>query len=285
MNIQVFYSPRMVADSGSYSPSAGKPVQVVESWRSLGMAMHVTAPQPVSRSQLLRGHQAAYVDGVLGCTAPNGFGNRYAHVAESLPYTCGAMLDACRAALANGVGAVAPCSGFHHAGYAFGGGFCTFNGLMVAATDLLTSGTVRKIGILDLDMHWGNGTQDIIDHLRLGQQVAHYSRSFSPTTAERFLQGLAKEMQQLFGDCQLLIYQAGADSHIDDPLGGYLNTDQMLRRDQIVFETCRQLQLPVAWNLAGGYQRDEDGGIRPVLDLHNNTFWAFAHLCQQATTA
>jgi acetoin utilization deacetylase AcuC-like enzyme len=283
MNIPVFYSPRMVADAGSYSPSAGKPAQVVESWHATGIAMHITAPQPVSRRQLLRAHDAAYVDGVLGCTAPNGFGNRSAQVAESLPYTCGAMLDACRAALANGVGAVAPCSGFHHAGHAFGGGFCTFNGLMVAATDLLTSGTVRRVGILDLDMHWGNGTQDILDRLGLGPQVAHLSRSYRPEAAERFLQGLAANMQALFADCQLLIYQAGADSHIDDPLGGYLNTDQMQRRDHIVFDTCRQMQLPVAWNLAGGYQRDPQGGIRPVLDLHDNTFRAFAHHFQTST--
>lgn len=283
MPIPVFYSPLMVADSGSYSPSAGKPAQVVESWNKLGIAMRIAEPQPVSRSQLLRAHASAYVDGVLDGTVANGFGNRSPLVAASLPYTCGAMLDACREALANRVGAVAPCSGFHHAGHGFGGGFCTFNGLMVAATDLLANGAVEKVGILDLDMHWGNGTQDIIDRLDLELKVAHYSRSFSPKTAERFLQNLAEEMSSLFGQCQLLIYQAGADSHVDDPLGGYLTTEQMLRRDQIVFETCRKLRLPVAWNLAGGYQRDVSNTIRPVLHLHDNTFRAFAQSLFQAT--
>ena len=34
---------------------------------------------------------------------------------------------------------------------------------------------------------------------------------------------------------------------------------------------CRAMGLPVAWNLAGGYQRDATGGIRPVLDIHDNT--------------
>jgi acetoin utilization deacetylase AcuC-like enzyme len=266
----------MVADSGSYSPSAGKPTQVVESWAKLGITMQITEPQPVSRSQLLRAHEVGYVDGVLNGTVANGFGNRSSLVAASLPYTCGAMLGACREALANGIGAVAPCSGFHHAGHGFGGGFCTFNGLMVAATDLLATGVVHRVGILDLDMHWGNGTQDVIERLRLDMKVAHYSRSFSPTSADRFLQNLAEEMRSLFGECQLLIYQAGADSHVDDPLGGYLSTEQMLRRDCIVFETCRRLRLPVAWNLAGGYQRDGKGTIRPILDLHDNTFKAFA---------
>ena len=187
------------------------------------------------------------------------------------------MIDACLAALHNRTAAVAPCSGFHHAGYDFGGGFCTFNGLMVAALDLLITGKAAKVGILDLDMHWGNGTADIIQKHGLGQVVVHDSRSVSQHRAEAFLDQLAQDIRQRFADCDLLIYQAGADSHIDDPLGGYLTTAQMLRRDQIVFATCRELGLPVAWNLADGYQRDENDSIRPVLDLHDNTMKAHAH--------
>ena len=183
----------------------------------------------------------------------------------------------------NGIGAVAPCSGFHHAGYGFGGGFCTFNGLMVAAQDVLTKNAAHKIGILDLDMHWGNGTQDIIDKLGLASQVPHYSQHHRAEEAEVFLDGLAQLMTQQFGDCDLLIYQAGADSHIHDPLGGYLCTAQMHRRDDIVFATCRHLHLPVAWNLAGGYQRDDQNSIRPVLDLHDNTFSSYAQHCLQPT--
>ena len=283
MSVPVFYSPQMVANSGSYSPSAGKPEQVIQSWQLLGIPMKITAPRPVGRNQLVRAHLASYVEGVLDCSLANGFGNRSAQVAASLPYTCGAMLDACWAALDNGIGAVAPCSGFHHAGYGFGGGFCTVNGLMVAAQDLLTKNAVRKIGILDLDMHWGNGTQDIIDKLGLASQVPHYSQHHRAEESELFLDGLAQQMAQQFGDCDLLIYQAGADSHIHDPLGGYLSTAQMQRRDHIVFATCRLLNLPVAWNLAGGYQRDEQNSIRPVLDLHDNTLKAYAHHCLQPT--
>ncbi len=283
MSVPVFYSPQMVANSGSYSPSAGKPEQVIQSWQLLGIPMQITAPRPVSRDQLVRAHLASYVNGVLDCRLANGFGNRSAQVAASLPYTCGAMLDACWAALDNGIGAVAPCSGFHHAGYGFGGGFCTFNGLMVAVQDVLTNNAAHKIGILDLDMHWGNGTQDIIDKLGLASQVPHYSQHHRAEESELFLDGLAQLMTQQFGDCDLLIYQAGADSHIHDPLGGYLSTAQMHQRDDIVFATCLQLHLPVAWNLAGGYQRDEQNSIRPVLDLHDNTFKSYAQHCLQPT--
>ena len=77
-----------------------------------------------------------------------------------------------------------------------------------------------------------------------------------------------------FHGCDVLIYQAGADPHIDDPLGGWLTTEQLLERDTIVFKTARLMGLPVAWNLAGGYQRDKDGGISKVLEIHNNTMRA-----------
>lgn len=277
MQIPVFYSEQMVADSMGFSPSAGKPTEVVQSWQALGLPLQILPPTPASRTQLERAHERWYVQGVLDGSIQNGFGNHSPQVAASLPYTCGAMIDACLAALHNRTAAVAPCSGFHHAGYDFGGGFCTFNGLMVAALDLLMTGKAAKVGILDLDMHWGNGTADIIQKRGLGQVVVHDSRSVSQHRAEAFLDQLAQDIRQRFADCDLLIYQAGADSHIDDPLGGYLTTAQMLRRDQIVFATCRELGLPVAWNLAGGYQRDDNDSIRPVLDLHDNTMKAHAH--------
>lgn len=283
MALTVFFSPLMQAEAGSYSPSAGKPAQVLESWRKLGIPMDVCAPTPVTREQLLLAHSAEFVDGILEGRLSNGFGNRSLEVAASLPYTCGSMLAAAKEALSNGKGAVAPCSGFHHAGYSFAGGFCTFNGLMVTALSLLESQKIKRLAILDLDMHYGNGTQDIIDTLGVGHQVKHWSRSFSPSRAEQFLESLPDLVRSLCEDCEVLLYQAGADSHCNDPLGGYLTTDQMRRRDELVFETSRAHAIPVAWNLAGGYQRDEQGGIRPVLDLHDNTMRAFARITMTTT--
>lgn len=278
MAITVFFSPLMQAEAASYSPSAGKPAQVVESWQKLGIEMEVCAPAPVTRAQLLLAHSAEFVDGVLEGRLSNGFGNRSPEVAASLPFTCGSMLAAAELALVNRRGAVAPCSGFHHAGYDFGGGFCTFNGLMVTALSLLESRKVKRVAILDLDMHYGNGTQDIIDTLNVDHEVKHWSRSFSPSRAEQFLEDLPGLVQRLCEGCDVLLYQAGADSHCNDPLGGYLTTDQMRRRDELVFEAARALGIPIAWNLAGGYQRDAQGGIKPVLDLHDNTMRAFARI-------
>lgn len=70
----------------------------------------------------------------------------------------------------------------------------------------------------------------------------------------------------------LVLYQAGADTHVDDPMGGLLTTEQMRERDRGVFAATRALGIPVAWNLAGGYQVEPDGSIPRVIALHLNTF-------------
>ncbi len=267
--LPVFYSPSMVADAHSFSPSAAKPARVMNSWMRLGIALHVSAPAPVSRAQLQRAHDADYVDGVLSLRIENGFGNRNADVAATLPYTSGAMLQAARCAIENRRVAIAPVSGFHHALYNDGGGYCTFNGLMVTALALRDAGLAGRVGILDCDHHYGNGTEDIIRRLDLAAWVQHDSVGaceFDAEHAEPFLQSLGRRVGA-FAGCDLLLYQAGADPHIDDPLGGWLSNAQLIRRDRIVFESAAIIGLPIAWNLAGGYQEP----LRRVLDIHDHT--------------
>ncbi len=282
-HIPVFYCPEMVAESGSFSPSAAKPGKVVERWQRRGLPIRVERPEPVTEQTLCLAHDPAYVRGVLAREIDNGFGNRRADVAASLPWTTGAMLSAARAAIqARGV-TCAPCSGFHHAHYRAAEGFCTFNGLMVTAMALLREGAT-KIGILDADMHYGDGTDDIIGalgvrrrvhHVTIGQTFTHPSRA---AEFQRKLPGLTAS----FEGCDVLLYQAGADPHIDDPFGGWLTTDQLLARDLTVFQTAARMGLPLAWNLAGGYQYDTAGTIDPVLLIHENTMRACAEVYVRA---
>jgi acetoin utilization deacetylase AcuC-like enzyme len=267
----VFYTPKMLADAQSFSPSASKPKGVVESWRALRIPIGIVEPAPATEGQLCLAHDEGFVEGILAGTETNGFGNTSKEVARSLPYTSGAMLAAARAAVANGAVAVAPCSGFHHAHFEMAGGYCTFNGLIVAAQVLKTGGEVRRVGILDFDQHYGDGTDDIIGHLGL-HYIEHYSAGqhwYSPDQAKEFLSAIPAIVERM-ADCSLILYQAGADPHVDDPLGGWLTTEQLAERDWKVFETAQGLKIPVAWNLAGGYQRP----LRRVLDIHDNTLRA-----------
>jgi acetoin utilization deacetylase AcuC-like enzyme len=263
----------MVAPSDSLSPSAEKPALVVTSWVQQGFPIEVIAPDSVSVEELSTAHNLEHVRAVLECRAFNGFGNRSPAIAASLPYTSGAMLSAARWALAHDGAASAPCSGFHHAGFLRSGGFCTFNGLMVTACVLKREGKVQRVGIVDCDQHKGNGTDDIIRRLDAKSWVQHFTAGATyhrPEHADRFFEELQKTIDGM-ADCDLILYQAGADPHIDDPLGGWLTTDQLRRRDGLVFDSVRRCRVPLAWNLAGGYQREKDGSIPKVLDIHDNT--------------
>jgi acetoin utilization deacetylase AcuC-like enzyme len=266
--IPVYYDDRMVAESRSFSPSAAKPAKVIASWQRRGFPVDLRTPRPVDIDQLCGAHHPDYVRGVLEGRISNGFGNRLPEIAASLPWTTGAMVDAALEAVRNGVGAVAPVSGFHHACFEEAGGYCTFNGLVVAAREVRRKHPQAQVGILDFDMHYGNGTAQILRHFKLGW-VSHYSAAADyerPEQAESFLARIPG-MLRAFEGCAVLLYQAGADPHIDDPLGGWLDSRQLALRDQRVFQLARMHGIPVAWNLAGGYQEP----ISKVLAIHDAT--------------
>ena len=266
--IPVYYSELMLADTSSFSPSAGKPRQVLAAWQAAALAISLHPVIPAAEMDLCLAHDPSYVRGVLTGRLPNGFGNQRSDVARSLPYTTGAMIAAARAALAGGC-TCAPVSGFHHAQYDSAGGYCTFNGLVIAAQKLLAEGEVQRVLILDCDMHYGDGTDQILDRLGLTGTVtnATFGRWFhQPTDAGAYLQRL-RETVAGFDAFDLVLYQAGADVHVDDPLGGVLTTEQMIERDQLVFDAAHASGTPIAWNLAGGYQEP----LGKVVALHVNT--------------
>jgi acetoin utilization deacetylase AcuC-like enzyme len=278
--IPVAFTEKMLGPMKPISPSAAKPSQVVASWNKMGYPLHYIPVAPVTEDEFSAAHNPKFVKDIFNHRRPNGFGDIDPRVTATLPYTSGAMLSAARYILQNKLPVgVAPCSGFHHAGWNSPQGFCTFNGLMVTAQALLNEGLADKVGILDCDMHYGNGTEDIINHFELHDDVVHITigeNEMDSSDALRFLSyDLLNHIENL-SDCDIVLYQAGADPHIQDPLGGWLTTEQLYLRDRRVFELLNQKGIPVVWNLAGGYQVERDGSIPKVLEIHNNTMRACA---------
>ena len=267
-SIAVFYSTQLLADAASVSPSAGKPEQVVAAWQEARLPIALQSFSPAAEIDFCLAHDPGYVRGVLSGALPNGFGNRREDVAHSLPFTTGAMIAAAHAALEVGC-ACAPVSGFHHAGYDTGGGFCTFNGLAVTAQKLIAEADLQHVLILDCDMHYGDGTEDIIEKLGLSHRIENctFGRWFNTSADAPLYMARIREAAEQFNEFDLILYQAGADVHVDDPLGGVLTTMQMMMRDRLVFESARLAGVPIAWNLAGGYQKP----LAKVVELHVNT--------------
>ncbi len=275
--MKVFYRKEQVGPPQRSSPSAHKPRLVVEDWRKhFGAALEICSFEPATEEQIVRAHHADYVKGVLDGSCTNGFGNCDPAVAASLPYTSGSMVAAAEHAVLHREVVCSPTSGFHHAGFSEAGGYCTFNGLMVAALAMKDAGLVNRVAILDCDAHYGNGTDDIIRRLGINW-IEHHTQgnafwdvaSAAHGAYERWLDAAITKCQP----CDLVLYQAGADPHINDPLGGILSTEQMHERDRTVFKQMGHL--PMVWNLAGGYQvvrgEAEAERIEPVLALHRET--------------
>jgi acetoin utilization deacetylase AcuC-like enzyme len=295
--VKVVFSERQISDTGvqptlfegfTASPSANKPKQMYDALRNAvipGLEIEFVEPEPVSIDDLKLVHDSALVEDVMSLRRTNGFGTISQSVVDSLPFTNGAQYTAAKLATAE-VPTCALVSGFHHAGYAGWerlGLFCTFNGLMVTAAKLLEEGK-KRIAIVDCDQHWGNGTDDILKHLpKLASLVTHltFGKYFSkPNHADRYLSWMEEDgiLERSLLTPDVVIYQAGADVHVNDPYGGVLTTEQMYERDLRMFRIAKRLQLPLTWNLAGGYQVGPNGEIDKVLELHLNTFRAMAEV-------
>lgn len=275
MKIPVFYNDNMNVKLEFESPSPGKPQAVVNQWvKKFGKSIVVKDFLPIKPIQFLLAHSKDHVEDVLSCKKRNGLGTTHKELADSLIWTTGSLVEAAKCALGNKI-SVSPTSGFHHAWYNKSWKYCTFNGLIVAARILLLEGLANKVGILDCDMHYGDGTVNIIEKLGLGADIVHITADRDyPYDAKIFFDNLPYLLEK-FKKCGLLIYQAGADPHIADPLGGFLDSDQLRLRDNIVFKFCKENNIPLVWNLAGGYQEEKTFNgkisIQKVLDIHNAT--------------
>lgn len=174
--MKVFYRPEQVAPAQHSSPSAHKPRLVVEDWIShFGDVVEVLGFEPASDGQMGRAHDPHFVDGVLRGALVNGFGNRELRVAASLPFRSGSMVAAAEHAVLHQEVVCSPTSGFHHAGYRSDGGYCTFNGLMVAAMAVKDAGLVNRVAILDCDAQYGNGTDSVINALNI-DWIEHHTQ-------------------------------------------------------------------------------------------------------------
>ena len=200
----------------------------------------------------------------------------------------GGAVAAARAALRNGcAGALA--SGLHHARRAHGAGFCTFNGLALAAHAAFDAGA-RRVLVLDLDAHCGGGTDELLGRhpsVRILDIAVNSFDRYEPAPgntldlverAADYLPTLQSRLAELGKEAfDLCLYNAGMDPHQDCPVGGLPGIDATLlaRRERLVFDWCRERGLPVAFVLAGGY-------VGPNLDqaglvaLHRLTLHAAA---------
>jgi acetoin utilization deacetylase AcuC-like enzyme len=180
-------------------------------------------------------------------------------------------------------------SGLHHARTEYGAGFCTFNGLALAADATQRAGAWRIL-VLDLDAHCGGGTHEILAGdegiVQLDVAVSGFDDYLPapPWTldivsgASAYLDTIRRRLDALGSDgggVDLVLYNAGMDPYEGCFVGGLRGIDHevLAARERLVFGWARSHALPVAFVLAGGYPSGEDGE-RVVVDLHRETILA-----------
>jgi acetoin utilization deacetylase AcuC-like enzyme len=185
----------------------------------------------------------------------------------------GGTLLTVRLALAHGL-ACNTAGGTHHAFPSYGSGFCIFNDLAIASQVIRKEGLVKKILIVDLDVHQGDGTalifQDEPDvftfsmHCQINfPSIKQISDRDVPLREgmedDEYLRTLANHLPDLLTEFKpdLVLYDAGVDPHIGDRLGKLALTDAGLyRRDMQVLSTCISQGFPIACVIGGGYCED-----------------------------
>lgn len=308
MPLTVFYDPGFAAPIGEHVMPITKFALVADVVRTQFPTVSIQRPLPVTREDLLRVHSPAYIAAIeTGEPRALAQSQKFPWSPQLFPsvnLTNGGVLAAARHALSHGTSA-ALASGFHHACAEHGEGFCTFNGLVVALESLRASGEVRTAAILDLDLHYGNGTAQLaaerpwiqalslygndywqntcfrdVRHLHHADGANHTSAPLIPSGGSDrgiLLSALAEHLPWLIraGKPDILLYQAGADPYREDPYSPLnLDFDDLKERDRIVFQFAKSQEIPIAWVLAGGYTPD----ISKIVAVHANTISAWSEV-------
>ena len=161
--------------------------------------------------------------------------------------------------------------GTHHAHYSKGLGFCVFNDLAFTALNLIEHGSAKKVLILDLDVHQGDGTIDICHdkngiytcslhceqnfpfQKRQGTRDVSLDNHLEDTAYLNKLHITLKEISKEFMP-DIVLYDAGVDVFFGDQLGNLdLTLEGIFKRDCNVLEHFKSRKVPVATVIGGGY--------------------------------
>ena len=243
-------------------------------------------PYPCSDETLKRAHSEKYIKDIKNKTLDDigvkkiGFPLVDSVVQRSLIATGGTVL-ASKLAINNRV-ACNTAGGSHHANYNGGAGYCVFNDVAVASNYLLNKGLAKKVLILDLDVHQGNGNSDIFKDNRNVFTFSMHSKSNYP--AKKSISDCDVELENNMEDQEYLktlkfhlkklneksfdfvFYIAGVDIHFNDRLGKLkISDDGIRKRDEIVTENFFSKGVPICGVLGGGYNKDFD----KLVELHS----------------
>ena len=176
--------------------------------------------------------------------------------------------------------------GTHHAFYDRGEAFCMLNDQAIAANYLIKKGFFRKILIVDLDVHQGNGTASIFQNINDVFTLSFHGKNNYPFKKEKsdidiefengtddkfYLKKLKNILPKTIDEFkpEFIFYLSGVDVMENDKLGKLsLSLEGCKERDRYVLELCKKNNIPLQISMGGGYSFE----LKNIIEAHSNTF-------------
>jgi acetoin utilization deacetylase AcuC-like enzyme len=289
--MRVFYTPRYYADIGDGHVF---PIRKFELVRDRLLAegtldpSELVEPLPVALEDVLLVHTEDYISRLCNGTLTHKETRRLGLPwSESLVrrsfYATGGTLAATRVALAEGYSSNL-AGGTHHSFADRGEGFCVLNDVAIAIRATRAKGMLRRVAIVDCDVHQGNGTATIFSGDEETFTFSIHGANNYPlfkanstldvelpdgTSDKDYLETLATHLPLVFEyEPEIVFYLAGADPYVGDKLGRLaVSIDGLRERDAYVLRECYGREVPIVTVMSGGYGKD----INDTIEIHCNT--------------
>ena len=252
--------------------------------------INLRLPESISRETLLLAHGSDYVDGFLSGTLSEREMRRIGltpwtpkMIERTLRLTGGAV-EATIHAVNNGGVTGNMAGGTHHAHRDYGSGYCVFNDLAISALYALENLGVKRVAILDLDVHQGDGTATILSdeertrtisvhcatNFPFRKSVSDFDLSVEPLAGDEDYLKIVRDSLEICLDFEpdLVLYQAGVDGLETDDLGKLsVSREGMMKRNRYVFEIMLENRISTVVFMGGGYSKPIEHTLDAFYDL------------------
>ena len=248
-------------------------------------------PQLIDIEDIYKAHDRSYVDSFFNGTLTEkekrkiGLQPWNKHILERTRYIIGGSVEAMKSAVKNNSIAANMAGGTHHAHHSFGSGYCIFNDIAISAIKCREDYEyIKKILVIDLDVHQGDGTASIFSdndnvftfsmhcdaNFPLKKASSDLDITLSKGTGDNdYLKILYKNLKILEKiNADIIFFQAGVDAHLKDHLGHLsISREGLKQRNNLVLTFAKKRNLPVVVFMGGGYSNPINHSVDSFVDL------------------
>lgn len=268
--MNIFYSSKFTQFNSPGHPESPERVKNIASEMKKNKSFSFITPSPAKLSDISRVHTSRLINAVKSGDFFDADTPALPDIYEFAALAAGSAIEASESALSVGRSFSLARPPGHHAGRDFLGGFCYFNNMAIACLRLVRAG--RRVAILDIDVHHGNGTEDIVagnkDIIFCSLHQSRFypgtgSKSFdnchnyplpAGTDFKSYKQHLvdALEKIELFQP-EIIGVSVGFDTYKKDPLASF---EFEISDYSLLSKMINALDIPVFYILEGGYSRE-----------------------------